>query len=129
MFATIPAGLLFAQAAEPLPAASMPLGPLLGIIFGGTFLLLLLLGLKIPQIWILTSALSIGLGIGGFVYGLIVYNSPVEAPVNIRQVEHAALAIGCGAGGAVGGFILLIVGLLRLRMAAANTDAERRPLR
>jgi membrane associated rhomboid family serine protease len=110
---------LFAQDAATTPVG-MPLGMLLGIISAGVFLLLLLLGLKNPQIWVIVSVLAIGGGISAAVYGLTVYNA--VDPRLARDVENAAIPLGAGAGAAVAGLILLIVAVLRIRM-----NAEKRP--
>ena len=107
---------LFAQDGDA-PIASLPLGPKLGIAFGIVVLSLLLLGLKNPQVWVIVSVLAIGIGVGAAIYGLTVYHSLLD-PMPERSVELAALSIGCGVGGAVGGFILLIVAVLRMPVNA-----------
>jgi hypothetical protein len=111
---------LFAQAADP-PLAHVPWGPTLGVAASAVVLCLLLGGLKNPQLWIIVSVLAISIGIGGAIYGLVLYNSPAES-LPPQTVERASIAIGGGAGAAVGGFVLLLVAVLRMRM-----NAERRP--
>ena len=112
-------GPLFAQDGPPGPPPmwTLPLGPTLGIIFGVVVLGLLLWGLKNPQVWVIVAVLGIGIGIGAAVYGITVYSSLVN-PMPPQTVERASLSIGGGVGGAVGGFILLIVAVLRMRMNA-----------
>lgn len=112
---------LFAQAAdhaERLPTMlEFPLGPKLA--FSIVVLGLLIWGLKNPQVWVIVSVLAIGIGIGAAGYGITLFSSLVD-PKPAQTVEHAALAIGGGAGGAIGGFVLLIVAILRIRMNAEN---------
>src|SRR5262245_54382356 len=111
---------LFAQAQAEAPLMPpLAWGPLLGIAAGLVVLGLLLAGLRNPQAWIIVSVLAISLGTGAALYGLVLYNSgqPIE-----EIVERASIAIGAGAGGAVGGFVLLLVAVLRMRM-----NAEKRP--
>jgi len=73
--------------------------------------------LKNPQVWVIVSVLALAIGIGAAVYGLTRYHSLAD-PMPAHFVEEAALAIGCGAGAAIGGFVLLIVAILRVRMSA-----------
>jgi hypothetical protein len=104
-------------AASPVGASELPWGPKIGIVVASIVLGLLLLGLKNPQIWVIVSVLGLAVGVGAAVYGLTRYNS-LANPMAPQDVEQAALAIGAGVGAAIGGFVLLVVAILRIRMSA-----------